>query len=490
MPNFHEIESVLQQASSQASEYLRQNADPDSPVIQCQAPAQLERLLKLELPERGRPLKSLLVDMQDFLEHSVHVGHPRFLNQLFGGQDAAGILGEWMTAVLNTSMYTYESAPVGTLVELKLIDEMNAAVGFTHGDGVMAPGGSISNLMALLCARHVKFPGVKEQGLPGGCLPSIFHSDQAHYSIPRAAAVAGLGTKRSIPVASDAEGRMRPDALRVALQQSKARGETPFFVVATAGTTVPGAYDPIEPIARVAQEHELWLHVDASYGGSVLLSEKHRHLMAGVGAADSVTWNPHKMMGVPLACSAILMREKGVLLATNGMGAEYLFHDALDGTSYNLGDLSLQCGRRVDAFKLWFSWQVMGRRGYQERVDHLFQMSADFAAMIEEREDFELAREPHGPNVCFRYLPAHVHPKTAAQRLAWQGQATQEIRAKLMQDGRFMINYASLDGVSTFRNVSTNPETSHADLQALLDAIEELGSRLSFRPATRQELAR
>ena len=488
MPTFQEIESVLQQASSLAADYLRANADHESPVIQCKAPAQLERMLKLELPQEGRPLGSLLEDMKVFLKHSVHVGHPRFLNQLFGGQDAAGILGEWMTAVLNTSMYTYESAPVGTLVELKLIDELNAAVGFSEGDGVLAPGGSISNLMALLTARQVHFPGVKELGLPDGCRPSIFHSDQAHYSIKRAAVVAGLGSERSIAVASDAEGRMLPQALELALQESKARGETPFFVVATSGTTVPGAYDPIAPISKLAQKHGLWLHVDASYGGSVLLSKQLRPLMAGVEEAHSVTWNPHKMMGVPLACSAILMREKGLLLATNGMGAEYLFHDDMHG-SYNLGDLSLQCGRRVDAFKLWFGWQVMGQRGYAARVEHLFQMSADFAAMIEARENFELARVPHGPNVCFRYLPSHAKPKDEAQRREWQGQATERIRAQLMESGRFMINYADLDDVATFRNVSTNPDTSHADLQALLDAIEEFGRQMDFSPLARQKMA-
>jgi len=421
MPNTAAIESVLEQAARLAGTYLSQSSTPGTPVVLASEPEQLERILNLELPEQGRPLESLLGEMKRFLKHSVRTGHPRFMNQLFGGQDPAGILGEWMTAVLNTSMYTYESAPVGTLVELKLIKELNAIVGFNAGDGVLAPGGSISNLMAVLSARHVKFPGVKENGIPKDQTPSLFYSDQAHYSIKRAAAVAGMGTKHAIAVASDADGRMRPEALARAIRDSKARGERPFLVAATAGTTVCGAYDPLLAIGKLAREQDLWLHVDASYGGGVLLSPTHKKLMEGVQLADSVTWNPHKMMGVPLACSALLMRKRGTLLVTNGMGAEYLFHEDDDKAQYALGDLGLQCGRRTDAFKLWFSWQVTGRVGYAQRIDHLFEMSSKLGSMIEAREGFELARTPQGPNVCFRYLPPNVLPQDADERKAWQG---------------------------------------------------------------------
>jgi len=190
------------------------------------------------------------------------------------------------------------------------------------------------------------------------------------------------------------------------------------------------------------------------------------------------------MMGVPLACSALLMRKRGTLLATNGMGAEYLFHEDDDKAQYALGDLGLQCGRRTDAFKLWFSWQVTGRVGYAQRIDHLFEMSSKLGSMIEAREGFELARTPQGPNVCFRYLPPNVLPQDADERKAWQGRVTEYARAKLMQSGEFMINYADLDGVSTFRSVSSNPVTSSDDLTALLDGIERVAQELNFSSKT------
>jgi glutamate decarboxylase len=196
--------------------------------------------------------------------------------------------------------------------------------------------------------------------------------------------------------------------------------------------------------------------------------------MAGVERADSVTWNPHKMMGLPLTCSAILMREKGVLEATNGMHADYLFHES-GGPTCDLGDLSLQCGRRVDAFKLWFSWIALGDRGYARRVERLFALAGIFRRKLGARDGFTLVREPEGTTVCFRYLPPSARPLAGDSRRQREHALTEEIRRKLLESGRFMINYAPLDGAATFRIVLSNPRTRETDLDALLDAIEACG---------------
>ena len=152
---------------------------------------------------------------------------------------------------------------------------------------------------------------------------------------------------------------MDADALARAVRRALDEGCRPFFVAATCGTTVPGAFDPLPDVADVAEEHGLWFHVDASYGGTVLLSERHRSLMEGVQRADSVTWNPHKMMGVPLACSATLMRRRGELLATHGMAADYLFHGD-EGSSLDLGD-GVRAGDLLQGFLYGKPSRALGR---------------------------------------------------------------------------------------------------------------------------------
>lgn len=466
-----QLENLFREAASLAARTLESNGSRDEPVVRRLPPEELIAALELELPREGRDLGSVLELARKTLHFSVRTGHPRFMNQLFGGYDAAGILGELITALTNTSAYTYEAAPVGTVVELALIERLNSYVGFEKGEGVFCPGGSISNLMGALAARHRAFPHAKAEGLRTEDHPVILVSEEAHYSIARAGVVMGLGLDGTVKVPTDALGRMRVDELERLTLEEKARGRHPFLVVATSGTTVAAAFDPLDDIARVASEQGLWMHVDGSYGASALLSERHRGLLAGVEQADSVAWNPHKMLGVPLASSVVLVREHGTLEETMGMHADYLFHEDAD-TNWDLGDRSLQCGRRVDALKLWFSWQVNGDHGYAQRVDALFEQAQRVRRLVEAREGFRLIREPRGTNVCFRYLPPQHRGSTGAERDRLEGEATVRIRAAIANSGRFLVNYATLDGAPTFRTVASNLEITDEDISFLLDAIE------------------
>lgn len=464
------IESLFQEAARLAGETASGHGDRDRPVVRHLEPQALQRALELELPNKPRGLEAALELAKKSLHYSVATGHPRFLNQLFGGFDAAAILGEWISALTNTSMYTFEAAPVGTVVELALLERMTQYVGWKDGEGVFAPGGSIANLMAVLSARHKHFPEAKQSGLPSGIRPVMLVSAECHYSLPRAAMVCGFGLEACIEIPVDEVGRMIPAELTRAIETAKEQGRTPFFIGATAGTTVPGAFDPLEAIADIADRFGLWLHVDGSYGGSVLFSDKHREKLAGIERSNSVTWNPHKMMGVPLACAALLTRKKGTLVSTMGMNADYLFHEG-ETDDWNLGDRSLQCGRRVDALKLWFSWQALGDEGYRDRVDALFELGERFRGMVRERDGFRLIREQEGTNVCFRFLPSDSRQLVGDERDAREHEATLAIRSSMAREGSFLVNYATLDGAATFRLVASNPKTTDTDLSALLDRI-------------------
>jgi glutamate decarboxylase len=466
-----DVASLFAEASDLAAGALRRNSDRSGPVVHRLTPQELQDSLGLELPSKGQGIDAALECAKKALHYSVATGHPRFLNQLFGGQDAPGILGEWICALTNTSMYTYEAAPVGTVVELALLKRMSEYVGYEDGEGVFAPGGSIANLMAMLAARHHHFPHVKRDGLRAEDRPVMFVSAEAHYSVARSAMVGGIGISGCIEVPTDDVGRMIPAELERLVEEAILEGRRPFMVTATVGTTVPGAFDPVKAIADIAEKHNMWLHVDGSYGGSVLFSAKHRHLLEGVDRADSLTWNPHKMMGVPLACAALLMKRPGSLVAALGMNADYLFHEDAEA-DWDLGDRSLQCGRRVDALKLWFSWQSLGDEGYEERVDHLFDLAAQFRGMVRDRPGFRLIREQQSTNVCFRFLPEEHRHLEGEARVQREHDATRRIRAIMADEGSFLVNYATLDGAATFRLVASNPQTTPDDLRALIARIE------------------
>lgn len=194
------------------------------------------------------------------------LGHPHFFNQLSSGLDLVSMAGEWLTATANTNMFTYEIAPVFILMENVVLTKMREIIwGNSEGDSILAPGGSISNLYAFLAARHKMFPEYKLHGskvIPGELV--MFTSDQSHYSVKSCASVCGLGTENCVMVESDIRGRMIPQELERHVLDRKSKGQIPFFVCATSGTTVLGAFDPIDEIADICKKYGMWLHIDVS----------------------------------------------------------------------------------------------------------------------------------------------------------------------------------------------------------------------------------
>lgn len=475
-----QVEEILTAVSSIAAEHLRRSDDREVPVYPADSADEIREMLRILPGEEGRPLTDMLDELRTVLAASVRTTHPRFANQLFVGADLSGMIGEWLTAVLDTTMATFEMAPVATVMERALIGKMCRLAGFDSGEGILTPGGSISNLMAVLVARNRAYPRARVEGMAAKKPPALFASEEAHYSIRRAANALGLGVGSVRPVAVDDVGRLRPEALRREISAAKKEERRPFFVCATAGTTVAGAYDPIDAIADICAEEQLWLHVDGAYGGAALLSDEHRELMEGCQRADSITWCPHKMMGLPLITSALLMRNAGLLAQSLSVEADYIFHDTPEATD-DLGNMSLQCGRRVDALKLWLAWQVRGDDGYRQLIDRFFGMAEKFAARIRRRDSFQLVRRPQSCNVLFHYLPREIREiPDGSERREILDELTPEIRERVKQRGKVMVNFAPVDGVATFRMVLINPRMEPEDMDAFLDEIESVGRQIDI----------
>ncbi|XP_015515885.1 glutamate decarboxylase isoform X1 [Neodiprion virginianus] len=465
-------------------DFVKSTNDRNAKVLEFHHPADMRRLLDLEVPDSGVTLQQLLLDCSTTLKYQVKTGHPHFFNQLSCGLDLVSMAGEWLTATANTNMFTYEIAPVFILMENIVLRKMRELIGWNCGDSVLAPGGSISNLYAFLTARHKMFPTYKERGLAalGGQLV-MFTSDQCHYSVKSCASVCGLGTDNCVMVPSDARGRMIPSKLEELILERKARGHVPFFVNATAGTTVIGAFDPIPEIADICQKYELWLHVDAAWGGGLLLSRKYRHpRLTGIERADSVTWNPHKLMGALLQCSTIHFKEDGLLISCNRMSAEYLFMvDKLYDVQYDTGDKVIQCGRHNDIFKLWLQWRAKGTDGFEKHMDRLMELSEYMVRRIKQMPDkFYLILEPEMVNVCFWYLPTRVRNMPhSAEREKILGETCPVLKDRMMKAGTLMVGYQPDDRrPNFFRNIISSAAVTEADVDFLLTEMDRLGHDL------------
>jgi glutamate decarboxylase len=362
-----------------------------------------------------------------------------------------------------------------------------------YAGGVTMPGGSASNTTALVIARNELFPKTKTEGYSGKRFV-LFASAHGHYSLEKAAQVCGLGSSNAWLVPVDSQCRMIPSELERLIRKARAEGFSPFFVSASAGTTVIGSFDPFPEIAKICRREKLWFHIDASWGGPVVFSAKHRYKLRGSEFADSVTINPHKMMGVPLSCSFLLGADLRRFWRANTLPAGYLFHgneeeeeegDVYDAAGANgcsratefgvecwdLADLTLQCGRRGDALKLALGWMYYGTNGYGTQIDNAFDVAAYFASLVATNGDLELLSENPPPclQVCFYFAPGC----RASEDKEVNTRRTKQISRKLVEKG-FMVDFAPGERGLFFRAV-VHLVTTRATVEALITAVVDTG---------------
>ncbi|KAI1885607.1 hypothetical protein AGOR_G00205570 [Albula goreensis] len=464
-------------------EGVRKTADVREKVCDWHPPEELKQMLDLDLKENGETHAKILQRCRDAIRYSVKTGHPRFFNQLYAGLDPYSLVGRLLTETINPSLYTYEVAPVFVLTEEAVLKKMIEFLGWEEGgDGIFSPGGSVSNMYAVNVARYHCCPDIKEQGLSAMPRLVLFTSKECHYSVAKAAGFLGIGTKNVYVVSSDQRGKMIPAELEKQVLRAKAEGAQPFMVNATSGTTVLGAFDPLEEIADICERHKLWLHVDACWGGGALLSRKHRHLLQGIQRANSVAWNPHKMLMAGLQCCAFMVRDKtGLLQRCHSARASYLFQrDKFYDISYDTGDKSIQCSRKPDAFKFWLMWKAVGTHGLEERVNRAVAMARYLAEEIKKREGFRLLMEPEYANVCFWYIPPSLR-KMPENREFWDKihKVAPVIKERMMKKGSMMVGYQPHgDRANFFRQIVISPQVSREDMDFVLNEIEELGKDL------------
>jgi glutamate decarboxylase len=329
-------------------------------------------------------------------------------------------------------------------------------------------------MTSIVIARNTLYPNSKTAGNADKKFV-LFTSAHGHYSLEKAAQLCGIGSENVVSVPIDPLGRMIPSELDKLVQKTKNQGKTSFYVNATAGTTVLGSFDPFKEISAVCKKHNLWMHVDASWGGPVIFSSKQKHKVAGVELADSLTVNPHKMMGVPMTCSFLLGPDLTKFHKANTLPAGYLFHEGNQGEEvWDLADLTLQCGRRGDSLKLALSWIYYGSQGFERQIDNAFDIASYFADRLSQRKDFILVSENPPPclQVCFYFAKGGK----LAEGKEENTRSTSEIVQRLIPMG-FMVDYAP-GGKGSFFRVVVNRETTRGTIDGLIKAVEDVGNEL------------
>jgi L-2,4-diaminobutyrate decarboxylase len=279
----------------------------------------------------------------------------------------------------------------------------------------------------------------------------------------------GFGESGAISVASDERFRMRPDALSDEIAAARARGQRPIAVVASAGTTATGAFDPLEQIADVCEAEGLWLHVDAAHGGSALFSAGHRHRVAGLSRARSVAWDPHKMMLLPLSAGVVLMRDERDLEAAFAQRAPYLFHGAAEGErGWDQGPRSFMCSRRVDAFKVWVALQRYGADGIGALYDRLCETTRALFEILKARPDFLTLHEPESNILCFRWIGDGSHGDEALDAF------NRVLRESYNKSGAGWITATNLGPRRVLRVTIMNPRTTESDTAQIIAGLAGL----------------
>jgi len=377
-----------------------------------------------------------------------------FFNQLFGGRNDKAVLGDLLAVMLNNSMYTYKAGGPQIGVEKILIRKICDMIGWNiNSNGTIAPGGSMTNFMALLMARDahdtlIPYAGVSKK-------MTVYTSKESHYSIAKNATFAGIGKNQVRYIDTDAQGVMSITHLSQVVEEDVMNGYSPVMVNCTAGTTVLGAFDPIIEVREICDRHNMWLHVDGAYCGSVLWSKEYGHLIEGVELVDSFSVNAHKMIGTPLSCSVIVVKNEKHLHDSFSNDASYLYQT--DQDEFNPGKTSIQCGRRNDALKFWTLWKSVGTSGIEKIVDHQFALADCARDYIKSNPDYKLYSFDDSISVCFNYkdIPART------------------LCTALYEKSKLMVGYGSFQEDEFVRFVTINAQNSKEEILEFFKVLEE-----------------
>ncbi len=437
---------------------------------------------KVDGIDLDRPLTDLAAVLREvkdvYLDDAVWFHEPRYLAHLNCPVVIPALVAEVLVSSVNSSLDTWDQSGGGTLIERRLIDWTAERIGLgDEADGVFTSGGTQSNLQALLVARSRAYlAGDADLSEPLAQTASrfrVFASSDSHFSVQKSANILGLGLDAVVTIPTDDRRRMDPQALDRAVWDTRAGGLIPMAVVATAGTTDFGSIDPLGPVSDICAEHGIWMHVDAAYGGGLLVSTRRRQLLTGIERADSVTVDFHKTFFQPVSSSAVLFRDKDALRHVT-YHADYL--NPRSSALPNQVDKSMQTTRRFDALKLWMTLRTMGADAIGDYVDAVIDLAAIGHELMRDDPHIEVVTAPTLSTLVFRFRPDGMSEDVADE-------VNPAIRRAVAGSGSAVIAGTRTGGRAWLKLTMLNPGATTDDLVAVIALVRELGHQLSLQPA-------
>lgn len=416
--------------------------------------------------------------IDDVLKYSVNTWNPGFMDKLYASTNPIGVISDLILSVLNTNSHVYTVSPVLSVLE-NYIGKKYAHLFFPESKsagGLTFAGGSWSNITALQIARSLKFPDTKLDGNAGHKF-AVFASKHCHYSVEKAAILLGLGSRSVFKVDINDDGSMDTKNLAESIEKAKKGGFEPLFINATAGTTVFGSFDNLEEVAAIAKKFNVWFHIDGSWGGNVIFSENYKDRLKGCHLANSITANPHKMLGTPTTCSFLLLPEVSNFQTANSLSAPYLFHGRdNDEENHDLADGTMGCGRRADSFKFYMTWLYYGYQGLQKRVDHAYSIVQYLVNKLNNTKGFELVvSQPQCLQVCFYYTPEGYKGEDISK-------VTRYVSRELHKRNKYLVDFSPNTASSRkdefFRVVINSPILTDKVIDDLVSSIVSVGQDL------------
>jgi len=467
-------QQAIAQSSAAVVQWLQQ---PE--MYQGKSVAELRERITLDFNPNGLGNQAAIERaIEYFLKDSLSVHHPQCVAHLHCPSLVVSQAAEVLINATNQSMDSWDQSPSATIIEIKLIEWLRAQVGYPAGDaGVFTSGGTQSNLMGLMLARDAFYQrqghSVQQHGITGDLRKiKVLCSENAHFSVQKNMALLGHGYQSVVQVKSDEFARMDVSDLKAKLAQADANCEQILAIVATAGTTDAGAIDPLREIAGIAADRNIWVHVDAAWGGALLLSEKYRDYLDGLERVDSVTLDFHKQYFQTISCGAFLLKDERHYELMRYQAAYLNSEFDEEAGVPNLVSKSLQTTRRFDALKLWMGLEALGQKQYAAIIDHGVTLAQEVAKFVTSEPRLELVMQPQLASVLFRYRPEQL---TDTAQIAL---FNQRIGDALLDSGRANVGVTENQGVTCLKLTLLNPTVTLEDVKLLLALVEKTANQL------------
>ncbi|GAB3023845.1 putative pyridoxal-dependent aspartate 1-decarboxylase [Niabella terrae] len=444
---------------------LQQSAVPESKTLNWSPPAE-----ELEFWTRDFNAGEAIAAedlFQQLLDHSIHLNNPGYMGHQVPPTAALTILTSALVAYLNNGMAVYEMGMAGNAMEQVVIRYFAECWGMPPTTtGIITSGGSLGNLTCLLAARTrylARHPEAAYQQL------AVMVSAEAHYSIERAFMVMGLPLEQIIRVETDAAYRLQLSDLPGKLQQARDNNLLVFALIGCACSTSTGSFDDLQALADFARAHDIWFHVDAAHGGATVFSEKYGHLLQGIGQADSVIMDFHKMMQVPSLSTLVLFQTPAHHRGTFQQHASYLWQDQDHELWYQSGKQTFECTKSMSVFHVYALLRLYGAEFFRQHIDRLYDTAAAFSDLLTAAADFELRCPPQSNIVCFRFIQPGSPPDSLNQFIV----------RELVRQGYFYVVSVQINGGFYIRTSIMNPRTSLDDFQGLIRSIRDIAGKFT-----------